>query len=163
MRGQWRKLHNEEFHGVHCLSNNIRATKSCKMRWVRNVAHMAAVTTSYKIFPQKSRSRGPFGKSRHVLVDDIRVCPKELGCRSVEWMQLVHVNVAVKLWVPQKERNFLNNWDNCGFCRLELARTMYIGRSAAVTCHCQWRPFYKMWRKVSCLYISSVFVSNLSC
>jgi hypothetical protein len=70
---------------------------------------MAEATTSCKTFPQKTRSRGPFGKSGHVWVDDIKVCSKELGCGSVEWMQLDHVNMAVKLWVPQKESNFLNN------------------------------------------------------
>jgi len=102
---------------------------------------------------QKKRT---FGKSRHVWVFDIKVCPKGLVCGSVQWMQLfwksylkVHVNMAVKLWVPQKERNFLNSWDNCDFCRVEFARAMCIGRSAAVTCHCQQHALYTMWCNLS--------------
>jgi hypothetical protein len=84
MRAEWRKLHNEELHGVYCLSNNTTVTKSSKMRWVSHVAYMAEATTLYKTFPQKTQSRRPFGKSRHVWVDDTKVCPKELLCGSVE-------------------------------------------------------------------------------
>jgi hypothetical protein len=47
-----------------------------------------------------------------VWVDDIKACLKEQVCGSVEWMQLVwrsylkvYMNMAIKLWVPQKERN----------------------------------------------------------
>ena len=80
------ELHNEGLHGAHCSSNNTRVTKSSKIRWGRHVAHMAEATTSNRTFPQITRSRGPFGKCLHVWVNDIKVCPKELECGSVEWM-----------------------------------------------------------------------------
>jgi hypothetical protein len=38
--GGWRKLHNEELHGLYSLPNVIRITKSRRMRWAGHVARM---------------------------------------------------------------------------------------------------------------------------
>jgi hypothetical protein len=38
--GSWRKLHNDEPHGLHCSPNIVRVIKSRRMRWARHVARM---------------------------------------------------------------------------------------------------------------------------
>jgi hypothetical protein len=38
--GSWRKLHNNELHGLYSSPNVIRVNKSRRMRWARPVARM---------------------------------------------------------------------------------------------------------------------------
>jgi hypothetical protein len=38
--GSWRKLHNDELHGLYSSPNIIRVIKSRRMRWVGHVARM---------------------------------------------------------------------------------------------------------------------------
>jgi hypothetical protein len=47
--GRWRKLHNEELHGLYCSPNIIRMNKSRKMRWVGHFARMGYKRNAYKI------------------------------------------------------------------------------------------------------------------
>ena len=42
VRGEWRKLHNEELNDLYCSPNIIRVIKSIVMRWVGHVAHMGS-------------------------------------------------------------------------------------------------------------------------
>jgi hypothetical protein len=37
--GGWRKLHNEELHGLYCSPSIVRAIKARRMRWAGHVAH----------------------------------------------------------------------------------------------------------------------------
>jgi hypothetical protein len=38
--GGWRKLHNEELHNLYSSPSIIKMTKSRRVRWAENVAHM---------------------------------------------------------------------------------------------------------------------------
>jgi hypothetical protein len=40
VRGEWRKLHNEELHNLYSSPNIIRMIKSRRMRWAGHVARM---------------------------------------------------------------------------------------------------------------------------
>ena len=40
VRGEWRKLHNEELSDLYSLPNIVRVVKSRRMRWVGHVARM---------------------------------------------------------------------------------------------------------------------------
>jgi hypothetical protein len=38
--GGWRKLHNEELHGLYSSPSSVRVIKARRMRWVGHVARM---------------------------------------------------------------------------------------------------------------------------
>jgi hypothetical protein len=48
--GGWRKLHNEELHGLYSSPGIIRVIKARRMRWAGHVARMGEVTGAYNIF-----------------------------------------------------------------------------------------------------------------
>jgi hypothetical protein len=51
--GGWKKLYIEKLHNLYS-SQNIRVTKSRKMRWAGLVAHMGKVSNAYIIFSWKT-------------------------------------------------------------------------------------------------------------
>jgi hypothetical protein len=60
--GGWRKLHNEELHGLYSSSSIIRVIKSRRMRWAGHVAHMGEVRGAYKILVGRPEGRRPLGR-----------------------------------------------------------------------------------------------------
>jgi hypothetical protein len=59
--GEWRKLHNEELHNLHCSPNIIRKIKSRRMTWAGHVARMGEKRNAYRILvgkPEGKRSLG---------------------------------------------------------------------------------------------------------
>ena len=40
VRGDWRKLHNEELNDLYCSPNIVRVIKSRRIRWAGHVARM---------------------------------------------------------------------------------------------------------------------------
>jgi hypothetical protein len=47
--GEWRKVHNEEFHDLYCSPNNVRVIKSRRMRWAGHVAHVFEKRGVYRV------------------------------------------------------------------------------------------------------------------
>jgi hypothetical protein len=48
--GGWKKLHNEELHGLYSSPNIIRMIKSRRMRWAGHVARMGKMGNALKLF-----------------------------------------------------------------------------------------------------------------
>jgi len=42
VRGEWRKLHNEELNDLYCSRNIVQVIESRRMRWAGHVARMGA-------------------------------------------------------------------------------------------------------------------------
>jgi hypothetical protein len=59
LMGGWRKLHNEELHGLYSLPSTIRIIKSRRMRWAGRVAQMWEKRNVYRLW---------VGEEEHVYV-----------------------------------------------------------------------------------------------
>jgi hypothetical protein len=66
----WRRLHNEELHGLYVSPNVIQVIKSIRMRWTVHVAPKGERKYIHE-FGAKSHGRRPIGRSRHRQENDI--------------------------------------------------------------------------------------------
>ena len=62
--GEWRKLHNEELHGMYSSPNNTQVIKSRRMRLVGNVAHIGRREV-HRVLVGKPEAKRPLVKPRH--------------------------------------------------------------------------------------------------
>jgi hypothetical protein len=77
MKGDWRKLHNEELHKL-CSSPN-RMIKSRRMRWAGYVARMGEERNAYRILVRKPEEKRPLGRPRRRWVDNIKINLRGIG------------------------------------------------------------------------------------
>jgi hypothetical protein len=69
----WRKLHNEELHGLYSSPSIVRVIKA-RMRWEGHVARMGEVRVVYNILVGRPEGRRPLGRPRRVnTVMNLRV------------------------------------------------------------------------------------------
>jgi hypothetical protein len=59
VRGEWRKLHNEELHNLYSSPNIIRQVKSRGMRWAGHVARLREERKVYKVLVGKPEGKRP--------------------------------------------------------------------------------------------------------
>jgi hypothetical protein len=86
--GGWKKLHNEELHGLYSSPGIVRVIKARSMRWTGHVAHMREVRGAY-ILVGRPEGRRPLGKPRRRWEDNIKMDLKGIGFGDVDWMQYV--------------------------------------------------------------------------
>jgi hypothetical protein len=86
--GEWRKLHNEEFHDFYSLPSIIRIIKSRTMRWVGHVARMGEKRNAYRLVVRKQEGKRLLRRPRRRWVDNIRMDLLELGRGNVDWVGL---------------------------------------------------------------------------
>jgi hypothetical protein len=104
----WRKLHNEELHDLYSSLNIVQVIISRRMRWVGHVARMVERRGLYRVLVEKSKEKRPLGRPRHRWEYNIKMDLQEVGCGSMDWIDLAQdrdrwwalVNVVIKLWVP---------------------------------------------------------------
>jgi hypothetical protein len=73
VKGDWRKLHNEELHKLYSSPNIIRMIKSRRMRWAGHVARMGKTRNAYRILVGKPKGKRPLGRPRRKWVDNIKI------------------------------------------------------------------------------------------
>jgi hypothetical protein len=94
--GGWRKLHNEELHGLYSSPSIIRIIKSRMMRWAGHTMRMGEKRNVYRLLVQKPRGKRP---QTDLL---------EIGLGGVGWIGLAQdryrwralVNVVMSFQVP---------------------------------------------------------------
>jgi hypothetical protein len=62
--GGWRRLHNEELHGLYSSPSIVRVIKARRMRWAGHVARMGEVRGVYNILIVRPKGRRPLGRPR---------------------------------------------------------------------------------------------------
>ena len=61
---EWRRLHNEELHGLYRSPNIVRVTKSRRLRWAGHVAIMEGGRSAFKILTGKPTGKRLLGRPR---------------------------------------------------------------------------------------------------
>ena len=75
VRGQWRKLYNEEFNDLYPPPNIIRVIKSIRMRWAGHVARKGERRVAYRVLVGKPRGRRSLGRPRRRWEYNIQMDP----------------------------------------------------------------------------------------
>jgi hypothetical protein len=86
--GEWRKLHNEEYHNLYLSPDIIRQVKSRRMRWAGHVACMGEERKVYKDLVGNPKGKRPLGRPRRRWEDGIRMDLKEIVWGGVNWIRL---------------------------------------------------------------------------
>jgi hypothetical protein len=103
----WRKLHNEELHGL-CSSPSIVRVIKARIRWAGPVARMREVRGAYNILVERPEGRRPLGRPRRRWEDNIKMDLRKIGFGDVDWIDLAQdrdrwralVNSVMNLRVP---------------------------------------------------------------
>jgi hypothetical protein len=77
--GGWRKLHNEELHGLYSLPSIFRVIKARRTRWAGHVARMGEARGADNILVGRPEGRRPLGSPRHRWEDNIKMDLREIG------------------------------------------------------------------------------------
>ena len=85
VRGEWRKLHNEELKVLYCSPNFVRVIKSRRKRWVGHVARRGERRGVYRDLVGKPGGKRPLGRPRHRWEDNIKMDLQEVGRGGMDW------------------------------------------------------------------------------
>jgi hypothetical protein len=107
VKGEWRKLHNEELNDLHSSPIIVRVIKSRRIGWVGHVARMGESRDLYRVLVGKPQGKRPLGRPRHRWEDNIKMDLQEVGSGVMEWIDLAQdrdrwralMNVVMKLRV----------------------------------------------------------------
>ena len=62
VRGEWRKLHNEELNDLYCATNIVQVIKSRRMRRLGHVTCMGDGRDVYRVLVGKPEGKRPLGR-----------------------------------------------------------------------------------------------------
>jgi len=62
--------------------------KSRRMRWAGHVARMGERRGVYRVLMGKPEGKRPFGRPRRIWEDNIKMHLQEVGCWSMDWIEL---------------------------------------------------------------------------
>ena len=108
VKGEWRRLHNEELNDLYSSHNIVRVIKSRRMRWAGHVPRMGEERGVYRVLVGKPEGKSPLGRPRRRWVDNIRMDLQEVGCGYMDWIGLAQdrdswrtrVSAVMNLQVP---------------------------------------------------------------
>ena len=88
VKGEWRKLHNEELHGLYSSPNIVRVIKSRRMRWAEHVAHMGERRGVCRMLVGKLEGKRSFGRPMRRWKYNIKLDLQEVGYGVVDCIEL---------------------------------------------------------------------------
>jgi hypothetical protein len=77
MKGDWRKLHNEELHNLYSSPRIIRMIKARRMRWAGHIARMVRRRMHVGYWWESQKRQ--LGRPRRRWVDNITIDLREIG------------------------------------------------------------------------------------
>jgi hypothetical protein len=80
--GSWRKLHNDELHGLYSSHNSVTVIKSRRMRWAGHVARMGEGRSVYRVLVWRFEGKRPLGRPRRRYDDNIKMDFREIGIHT---------------------------------------------------------------------------------
>jgi hypothetical protein len=86
VKGELRRLHNEELIDLYSSPNIVRVIKSRRMRWAGHVARMGERRVAYRVLVGKPE--GDLERHRRRWEDNIKTDLREVGCGCVDWIGL---------------------------------------------------------------------------
>jgi hypothetical protein len=106
--GGWRKVHNEELHGLYSSLSIVSVIKARRMRLAGHVARMGEVRGAYNILVGRPEGRRPLGRPRCRWEDNIKMDLREIEFGDVYWIHWAQdrdrwralVNTVMNLRVP---------------------------------------------------------------
>jgi hypothetical protein len=90
--GSWRKLHNDELHGLHS-SPNIKMIKSRSMRCAGHVARMGKGSDVHMVLVGTPEGNRPQRRRRRRWEDNIKMDLREIGVDGANWIRLAQDRV----------------------------------------------------------------------
>jgi len=84
IRGEWRKLHNEEPNVLYSSPNIVRVIKARRMRWSGHVPPMGEGRGVYRVLVGKPGGKRPLGGRRRRWVDYIKMDLQEVECGGMD-------------------------------------------------------------------------------
>jgi hypothetical protein len=79
VKGEWRKLHNEELNDLYSLPNIVRMVKSRRMRWAGHVARLGEDRGVHSVLVGKSEGKRSLGRPGRRWEDNIKMDLHEVG------------------------------------------------------------------------------------
>jgi hypothetical protein len=106
VRGDWRKLHNEELHNLY--STPIIISKQVRKDEMGGACSTNAEKVAYRILVGKPEGKRPLGRPSRTWVDNIKMDLGEIGWDGVDWIDRARdrdqwkalVNMVSNLRVP---------------------------------------------------------------
>ena len=92
VRGEWRKLHNEELNDLYCSLNTVWMISWRRMRWTGHVALWEEKERLYRVLVGKQEGKRLFGRPRRRWEDNIRMDLQEVRWVGA-WTGLIWVRI----------------------------------------------------------------------
>jgi hypothetical protein len=97
--GSWRKLHNDEIHGLYSSPNIVRVIKSRRMRWAGHVARTGEGKGVYRVLVGRPEVKRPLGRPRRMREDNIKMDLRETGIDGANWIRAAQDRVQWRAFV----------------------------------------------------------------
>jgi len=85
---EWRELRYEELNYLYCSPIIFQVIKSRRMRWAGHVARMGKRRGVYRVLVGKPAEKRLLGRPRRRWEDNIKIVLQEVGCGSIDWIEL---------------------------------------------------------------------------